>query len=105
MSIQIENTEQHCTMRVDGELTIYTAAECRQQLLDHLQQCDDLTVDLSAVSEMDSAGLQVLLVLKKQADKAGCGLQLVQHSPAVLEVFEVLDLQAHFGDPLVISAG
>jgi len=29
-------------------------------------------------------------------------LHLVAHSPAVLEVLEMLNLAAHFGDPLVI---
>jgi len=28
---------------------------------------------------------------------------LTAHSPAVLEVFEILNLAAYFGDPMIIS--
>ena len=39
---------------------------------------------------------------KRTAAKVGGELQLVAHSPAVLEVFELLNVAAFFGDHLVI---
>ncbi len=104
MTVHIERSDSICTLRVDGEMTIYSAAEHKAQLLDHLDECEELELDLSGVGEMDSAGLQILLLLKRESEKAGHSLRLTNHSQAVFEVLELLNMQAHFGDPVVIPA-
>ena len=92
------------SLRIDGELTIYRAAELKQTLLAAVAEHAELEVDLSQVSEFDSAGLQLLLLAKREAGAAGRTLRLVDHSPAVVEVLDLFDLVAHFGDPLVVAA-
>jgi len=92
------------SLAIDGELSIYRAAELRESLQSALAVGDGLELDLSAVSEMDSAGVQLLMAAKKTALMNGQQLRLVAHSPAVLEVFETLDLAAHFGDALLMPA-
>lgn len=93
------------TLPIEGEFTIYRAAEWHGALVQALAQAQGaLTLDLGQVSEMDSAGVQLLMAAKKTARAAGVALHLVGHSPAVLEVFQTLDLAAHFGDPLVLPA-
>ncbi|MET3131611.1 anti-sigma B factor antagonist [Oxalobacteraceae bacterium GrIS 1.11] len=92
------------TLRIEGEMTIYRAAELKPVLLAALEQPDTLDVDLSAVTELDSSGVQLLMMAKKQAQQQGQNLQLLAHSPAVLDVMELLNLAAYFGDPLVIAA-
>lgn len=92
------------SFRIDGELTIYRAAELKETLLAAVAANTELEVDLSQVSEFDSAGLQLLLLAKREAGKAGRTLRLVDHSPAVVEVLDLFDLVAHFGDPLVVPA-
>ncbi len=104
MSVHVERTDQVCTLRIDGEMSIYSAAEHKTQLLDHLAECEELELDLAGVGEMDSAGLQILLVLKRELERAGRGLRLSNHSQAVYEVLELLKMQSHFGDPVVIPA-
>jgi anti-sigma B factor antagonist len=99
-----ETARGACRLRIEGEMTIYTAVEHKAALLDRLNACDELELDLSAVGELDSAGLQLLLVLKREADAQGRMLRLVQHSRALVEVWELLNMQAHFGDPVVIPA-
>jgi anti-sigma B factor antagonist len=88
---------------IEGEMNIYRAAELKDTLLGKLRPAGTLEVDLAGVSELDSAGVQVLLLAKRSAQAIGCTLRLVAHSPAVLEVFELLDLSAQFGDPLVMA--
>ena len=91
-------------LSLDGELTIYRAAELKELLLNALAAGGgDLEVDLSGVSDFDSAGLQLLMLAKKTAQQRGGELHLTGHSPAVLEVFELLNVGAYFGDPLVIA--
>lgn len=97
----------HSSLALDGELTIYRAAELRDTLIKALAALNDgsaLELDLAEVSELDIAGVQLLMAAKKSAQAAQRDLRLVGHSPAVLEVFETLDLAAHFGDPLLMPA-
>ena len=91
-------------LAIEGELTIYRAAELKPAVLEPLQGGSDLEIDLSAVTEIDSAGVQLLMLSKRHAWTVQRELRLIGHSPAVLEVFELLDLAAFFGDPLLMPA-
>jgi anti-anti-sigma factor len=91
-------------MRLDGELTIYRAAELKPRLLAALEATPDtLEIDLSGVTDFDTAGLQLRMVAHETARASGRAIRLVGHSPAVLEVFELLDCAWFFGDPLVTA--
>lgn len=89
---------------LDGEMTIYRAADLKVTLLEALRKTRVLEVDLSAVTELDTAGLQVLMLAKQTAAAEQRELRLLQHSPAVVEIFEMLDLVAFFGDAVLIHA-
>ena len=89
---------------IEGEMTIYRAAELKQTLLNALNGVTSLELDLHGVTEIDSAGIQLLMLAKAAGQATACEVKLVNHSPAVLEVFELLDLAAHFGDPLLMPA-
>ena len=89
---------------IQGEMTIYTALEQKNALSRHLHTANELQIDLSGVNEIDSAGLQLLLFLKREATEHQIKLNLVQHSLEVVEVLELLNLTKHFGDPIVLSA-
>ena len=104
MAANTASAEGTCQVPVEGEFTIYTALERKNALLEKLEGCAELELDLAGVGEIDTAGVQVLLVLKREAERQGRGLRLVNHSRAVFEVLDLLNLQAHFGDPMVISA-
>ena len=86
------------------ELTIYTAAQQKEDLLSQLQAGQGLEIDLSQVQEIDSSGIQVLMLLKREADEKHKALHLANHSQSVVEAFELLDLAGFFGDPVVIPA-
>ncbi|MGE5866138.1 MAG: lipid asymmetry maintenance protein MlaB [Rhizobacter sp.] len=90
-------------LRLDGELTIYRAAELKETLLAAVREHPAVEVDLSGVTEFDTAGVQLLLLAKREALAAQRSLTLTRHSPAVVEVFELLDLVGHFGDPIALS--
>jgi anti-anti-sigma factor len=97
-----ETSPSKIALPMEGELSIYRADELKRALIEPLQPGVCLVVDLSAVSELDTSGLQLLMLAKRTAAKVGAELQLVAHSPAVLEVFELLNVAAFFGDHLVI---
>jgi anti-anti-sigma factor len=74
---------------VDGELTIVTVAAQNQRLQALLTGDAAVSVDLSGVTEVDTAGLQVLLLAVREAERVGVPLQF--HSPSA-PVRAVLDL-------------
>lgn len=86
------------------DLTIYHAVEQKQRLLDALASADELEVDLSQVSDIDTTGLQLLILLKKEAQTAGKLIVFVAHSQAVRAVIDFCNLATDLGDPLVIPA-
>jgi anti-anti-sigma factor len=91
-----------CNFVLAGELTIYTAQELKGQLLAPFDQCADLEIDLAGVSEIDSAGLQLLILLKQESLARGKTLRLTGHSPPVLEILDLCKLESFFGDPVLI---
>jgi anti-anti-sigma factor len=89
---------------LDQDLTIYHALAQKALLLDALSQADDLELDLNGVAEIDTAGLQLLLLLKKEARRCGKRVAIVAHSQAVRALIDFCKLAAEMGDPLVIPA-
>jgi anti-anti-sigma factor len=84
---------------LDGELTIYRAAELREFLLGELSRTfDPVTIDLSNVTELDSAGVQLLLAADAAARAAGRTVELHGPSEAVRDVFALLNLGPLFAD-------
>ena len=67
-------------LRIEGEMTIYRAEELKQALLEPLQPHTTLEVNLSAVTELDTAGVQLLMLAKRTAQKQEGQLRLVGHS-------------------------
>jgi anti-anti-sigma factor len=91
-------------LTLNGDLTIYHADEIKQRLLNGIRAEAVLELDLSHVGEMDTAGFQLLTLVKLESQKLDHVMRIVGHSPAVLDVIEFLNMVAFFGDPLVIPA-
>ena len=101
MSNEIPTSQ--CDLSIAGELSIYRADELKQALIEPLKAGVRMVINLAGVTDFDTCGLQLLMLAKRTAQAVGAELQLVGHSPAVLEVFELLNVAAFFGDHLVIE--
>lgn len=86
------------------DLTIYHAAAQKEELLRALAGAERLEIDLSAVADIDTAGLQLLILVKREAQRAGKRVVLAGHSTAVRQAIDFCHLAAAFGDPMVIPA-
>ncbi len=86
------------------DLTIYHALDQKNILLDELAATSDLELDLLQVSDIDTAGLQLLILLKKEAQRTGKRVSIVAHSQAVRSLIDFCNLATELGDPLVIPA-
>ena len=67
---------------IDGSLTIECVGELQELLRNELGQCGATTVtfDLTEVTDIDGAGLQLLLAFAKALEKVNAQLRL-QHAP------------------------
>lgn len=77
--------------RLEGELTIYTATEVQQQLLQVLSRAAGaIALDLSDVSETDTAGIQLLLAAQTLAGTQEQAFSLSACSDSVREAASLL---------------
>ena len=86
------------SLSLAGELTIQTAAEEKLALLAFLETTigthANVELDLSDVSELDTAGVQLLLMARREARAQGCNLTLVAPSHTALEVLRIAHLDS-----------
>jgi len=80
------------TLTIDGEFGIYRVAELKPQILAHVIDIDEPVLDLGNVTEIDAAGLQLLLFARREANTLGKTLCISSASPAVQEVLHVAGL-------------
>lgn len=92
------------TWHIDGDMTIYRAPELKNALMNLLAGSHTLDIDLSGVTELDCAGVQLLMLAKHSAQEKHCVLRLLAHSPVVLDVFGQLNLTDYFSDLLILPA-
>lgn len=85
-------------VELEGELNIYTVASLKGELSSWPAM--DVDIDLSRVSDIDTAGLQWMLMVKR------CGGRIVtfsRHSPEVLRLIETAQLAGSLGDPMLLQ--
>ena len=82
---------------LSGELNIYAAAETQQAVQQALLEGGSaLSLDLSAVTELDTAGVQQLLLLHRECVHSGRPLRLAASSTAVDDTLALLGLRKLF---------
>lgn len=104
MSLMCNTLDEMTQVNIDGDLTIYTVTELAAQLIPLPGEKRQIEVDLSQVTEIDGAGLQLLIQVKREALRAGIALRLTAPSKAVLDTFDLCNLGAFFSDSMVASA-
>ncbi|AHC36947.1 sulfate transporter [Pseudomonas fluorescens] len=89
MPITHETFDDTTRVCIDGELTIYTVAELAGALLPQLGATPRMALDLSQVTELDGAGLQLLAVIQREAGIAGTALSVIGQSQAVTQALQL----------------
>ena len=103
MTMKSKKQNGICKISLAGELTIYQAGEVYEKLRKQFSSCECMEIDLHEITELDTAGVQILLSLKEAANVESKKISLSLHSEAVIEVFELLNIAHEFGDPIVLS--
>jgi anti-sigma B factor antagonist len=84
-------------LEISGELTVQTAAERKDEFLTAVDQSSkrrarSLVVRLAEVTEVDTAGLQLLIMLDRQARLLDVHWELAEPSQAVRDVLSIAQL-------------
>lgn len=85
-------------------LTIYTASEQKDVLLSLFPLAHEVELDLSNVDELDSAGLQLLILIKRESLREGAQLLLSNHSPTVIEALRLSGLEDFFSNTSIAQS-
>ncbi len=71
MAITSEEQDEKILVSVEGAFTIYEAPELREALLRAFENHAEVLLDLSGVTECDTAGIQLLCSARTTADTEG----------------------------------
>ena len=103
--IKFDKLKRKSRAHISGEMTIYNAAALKEELMPVFGDDQrDLEIKLDGVTEIDSAGAQLLMLVKKECARTNRNLSLSGHSNAVLDTFELMGLATYFGDPVVLTS-
>ncbi len=91
-------------MTIACDMTIYNAEALKDELMHELGLGAALELDLAQVGVIDSSGIQLLMLAKRESARQGRQMRIVAHSPAVCELFDFYNIVEFFGDPLLIPA-
>jgi len=88
MSIKMVTDNDKSLLSIDGELTIYTAAEYKKYLVENFTSDHALDVDLEGVEEIDTCGLQLLAAMSKQLSDDGNEINIIATSDVAKDALE-----------------
>jgi|SRR5690625_2501855 len=89
-------------LRLHCDLTIFQVGQLWPALKDSLAQVQE--IDLVEVNEFDTAGVQLLLMLKRAAAEQQQPLHLVNHSVAITDLLGLINVGGMLGDPVVLPS-
>ena len=95
MTIKFRTVKGKCSAKAEGMLTIYTALESMDKLFKPLEKSSEITFDMSGVTEFDTAGLQLLMALKKETQALEIAFQIKNPSEYVQSVFDKYCMTEH----------
>jgi anti-sigma B factor antagonist len=94
--MQISETNESLVAVLEGYVKADNAESISQELLVRIQPGKKLVLDLSGVKFLSSAGLRMLLQLKRASDKAQSPLILSGMKEDVKETMEITGFLQHF---------
>lgn len=88
MKITKTQNGNNLTLALEGRLDTSTAPELEGMLKDSLEGVTELTIDMTALDYLSSAGLRVLLGAQKTMNRQG-SMKVAHVNDIIMEIFEV----------------
>jgi anti-sigma B factor antagonist len=96
MEINLREEGNYAILELTGEVDLSCSPEARQQILDSLDARQNLLIDLSGVTYIDSSGVASLVEGYQTAKKQKLKFGLVGVSQAVMNVLQLARLDKVF---------
>ena len=74
-----------------GEMTIYNIEEIRNCIVKYFNKYNEIDIEMSRITQMDTSGFQLILAVKKQAENNGKIVKLLNPSDEVKRIFSLYD--------------
>ena len=79
-----------------GEIDLETSPQARKILLDTVDHCEKILIDMASVTYIDSSGIATLVEAFQRAKKNGKHMAFICLSPAVVRVLSLARLDKVF---------
>ena len=99
MTININNEGSTISIALSGRLDTTTAPELEQTYDNVFKENKELIFDFNGLDYISSAGLRVMLLAQKQANKQNLKMKVINVCPEINEIFEMTG----FSDILTIE--
>src|SRR5699024_8760479 len=93
LAVGIEETQNHYTVKVSGEIDVYTAPELKDKLLPLTEvHGNDIQVDLKDITYMDRSGIGIYISAYKSSKEYESSMELIHAKDRVSRLFKVTGL-------------
>ena len=98
MKVRVEQTDgaDGICVAMAGEVDAHTAPQMKAALLEAVSRHQCVTVDLAAVTFMDSQGLAALLRARQEAESRGGNIRLEHVPTRVMKLLRITALESIF---------
>ena len=97
MNISRKKSKDTSTLIFEGDLTIYNVAHVKDELFaDYEKLADKIALNLEGITEIDTAGVQLLLFAKKFFASVHRSIVISKSNESVDSVLTVLDVNTQF---------
>lgn len=103
MDMVSEKKDENLYIKLGGSLTVQHATTLHRNLLNLVSKKENLYINLENVTEIDTAGIQLLLALKREFQNTDRILVYHSHSPALLSIMDLYGLVNVFADPVRLT--
>ncbi len=103
MQINVTKSNGVVRARLQDSLDISSVSEARDHLLQVLRSGSEVLLDFSSMTEIDTAGVQLVIALRGEALRSGVSCRCNRPSSAVLDVFRVLGRDDIFDEAIVTA--
>jgi anti-sigma B factor antagonist len=97
MNISRKKSKDTSTLIFEGDFTIYYVTQAKNEIFaDYEKLADKIALDLEGVTELDTAGVQLLLFAKEFFRSIQRSLFITKSNESVESVLAKLDVQSQF---------
>ncbi len=103
LDINIQKLSNHCKISLIGKCTIYNVGKLKKSFIATIEENENILIDLSQVSDFDTAGLQLFVAAKNTIKNKNKKIKFVNHPVCVLAIFDLYGLISFFGDKIIVK--